>query len=100
MVTEFITYYVSLACAWLGNHLASIVSTTLVMVYPIMATGLAVDSKTEKEQDKWLSYWTVFTFIHIFESLAGWATVVVPMYVTSTVSLVGGVALKPEQRLN
>lgn len=40
----------------------------------------AIDSSNEGDDTQWLTYWVVFSFVSIIESIAGFITEFIPFY--------------------
>lgn len=49
-------------------------------VYPAYMSFKAIDSSNGAEDTQWLTYWVVFSFFSIIESIAGFLTEFIPFY--------------------
>ena len=49
-------------------------------VYPAYMSFKAIDSSNAADDTQWLTYWVVFSFTSIIESIAGFLTEFIPFY--------------------
>jgi len=69
---------ISLAIYALGG--SKLVTDLVSFVYPAYMSFKAIDSCNAVEHTQWLTYWVVFSFVSIFESVCGFITEFIPFY--------------------
>eukprot|EP00558_Chaetoceros_sp_UNC1202_P010056 CAMPEP_0197240808 /NCGR_PEP_ID=MMETSP1429-20130617/7006_1 /TAXON_ID=49237 /ORGANISM="Chaetoceros sp., Strain UNC1202" /LENGTH=168 /DNA_ID=CAMNT_0042700521 /DNA_START=101 /DNA_END=607 /DNA_ORIENTATION=- len=59
---------------------AKLVTDLVSFVYPAYMSFKAIDSSNTTDHTQWLTYWVVFSFMSIIESVAGFLTEFIPFY--------------------
>lgn len=59
---------------------AKLITDLVSFVYPAYMSFKAIDSSNEGDDTQWLTYWVVFSFVSIIESIAGFITEFIPFY--------------------
>mmetsp|Transcript_58 Transcript_58/g.45 ORF Transcript_58/g.45 Transcript_58/m.45 type:complete len:151 (-) Transcript_58:110-562(-) len=65
---------------------AKLVTDLVSFVYPAYMSFKAIDSSNVGDDTQWLTYWVVFSFFTIIESIAGFLTDFIPFYFPLKVS--------------
>uniref|UniRef100_A0A7S3PV75 Receptor expression-enhancing protein n=1 Tax=Chaetoceros debilis TaxID=122233 RepID=A0A7S3PV75_9STRA len=78
-------YFFALAVSILSSALYALgggkLCTDLVtFIYPAYMSFKAIDSANSSEHTQWLTYWVVYSFFSITESVAGFLTEFIPFY--------------------
>jgi receptor expression-enhancing protein 5/6 len=69
---------ISTAVFTLGG--AKLITDLVSFVYPAYMSFKAIDSSNGVDDTQWLTYWVVFSFVSIIESVAGFITEFIPFY--------------------
>ena len=59
---------------------AKLITDLVSFVYPAYMSFKAIDSSNTGDDTQWLTYWVVFSFVSIIESIAGFVTEFIPFY--------------------
>ena len=59
---------------------AKLITDLVSFVYPAYMSFKAIDSSNDGDDTQWLTYWVVFSFVSIIESVAGFVTEFIPFY--------------------
>ena len=59
---------------------AKLITDLVSFVYPAYMSFKAIESSNEADDSQWLTYWVVFSFVSITESIAGFLTELIPFY--------------------
>ncbi|XP_072967231.1 HVA22-like protein f [Typha angustifolia] len=51
----------------LARHLDTLVGPGLILLYPLYASMRAIESPTPLDDQQWLTYWMLYSFITLFE---------------------------------
>lgn len=57
-----------------------LVTDLVSFIYPAYMSFKAIDSSDPSDDTQWLTYWVVYSFISIFESVCGFLTEFIPFY--------------------
>ncbi|KAJ1701521.1 hypothetical protein LUZ63_001300 [Rhynchospora breviuscula] len=52
------------------THLNTIAGPTLTLLYPLYASICAIESTTKVDDEQWLAYWILYSFITLMEMVA------------------------------
>ena len=67
-------------CAIYGLGGSKLVTDLVSFVYPAYMSFKAIDSSDTGDHTQWLTYWVVFSFMTIAESVTGFLTDFIPFY--------------------
>ena len=59
---------------------AKLITDLVSFVYPAYMSFKAIDSSNDEDDTQWLTYWVVFSFFSITESICGFLTDFIPFY--------------------
>lgn len=59
---------------------AKLVTDLVSFLYPAYMSFKAIDSKNSADDTQWLTYWVVFSFFSIFESIGSFIVEFIPFY--------------------
>lgn len=65
---------------------AKLITDLVSFVYPAYMSFKAIDSNNNNDDTQWLTYWVVFSFFSIIESVTGFLTEFIPFYFPLKVS--------------
>ncbi|CAL5081719.1 unnamed protein product [Urochloa decumbens] len=54
----------------LMTHLHALAGPTLTLIYPLYASICAMESTCKLDDEQWLAYWIIYSFITLFEMAA------------------------------
>ncbi|PWZ39438.1 Protein HVA22 [Zea mays] len=52
------------------THLHALAGPSLTLIYPLYASICAMESATRVDDEQWLAYWIIYSFITLFEMAA------------------------------
>ncbi|KAJ3705924.1 hypothetical protein LUZ61_009629 [Rhynchospora tenuis] len=52
------------------THLNTVAGPTLTLLYPLYASICAIESTTKVDDEQWLAYWILYSFITLMEMVA------------------------------
>ncbi|KVI05239.1 TB2/DP1/HVA22-related protein, partial [Cynara cardunculus var. scolymus] len=59
--------------AAIARHLDTLVGPGVMLLFPLYASMLAIESSSKEDDQQWLTYWVLYSFITLFElSLPFW----------------------------
>eukprot|EP00553_Chaetoceros_curvisetus_P008692 CAMPEP_0204619230 /NCGR_PEP_ID=MMETSP0717-20131115/5661_1 /ASSEMBLY_ACC=CAM_ASM_000666 /TAXON_ID=230516 /ORGANISM="Chaetoceros curvisetus" /LENGTH=174 /DNA_ID=CAMNT_0051633177 /DNA_START=82 /DNA_END=606 /DNA_ORIENTATION=+ len=78
-------YFFALACAIISAVLymlggGKLITDLVTFIYPAYMSFKAIDSSNAADHTQWLTYWVVYSFFSITESVAGFLTEFIPFY--------------------
>ena len=59
---------------------AKLITDLVSFLYPAYMSFKAIDSSDDSDNTQWLTYWVVFSFVSITESIAGFLVELIPFY--------------------
>jgi len=66
-----------------GNFIVDLIA----FVYPLYMSLKAIESSDKDDDTAMLTYWLMFSFIKVFESMFGWLTAIIPFYFIFKIAL-------------
>ncbi|KAH7664083.1 receptor expression-enhancing protein 5/6 [Dioscorea alata] len=52
------------------THLSSIAGPTIMLIYPLIASVIAIESQSKLDDEQWLAYWILYSFLTLVEMAA------------------------------
>ncbi|PKU78725.1 protein HVA22-like [Dendrobium catenatum] len=52
------------------SHLISLAGPALMLLYPLYASVQAIESTSKLDDEQWLAYWIIYSFITLMEMIA------------------------------
>ncbi|XP_072965766.1 protein HVA22-like [Typha angustifolia] len=53
------------------GHLHSLAGPTITLIYPLYASVRTIESAAKDNDEQWLAYWILYTFLTLMEMVAG-----------------------------
>nr|GEW04539.1 HVA22-like protein f [Tanacetum cinerariifolium] len=51
----------------IARHLDTLLGPGVMLLFPLYASMLAIESSTTEDNQQWLTYWVIYSFITLFE---------------------------------
>ncbi|CAL5214741.1 unnamed protein product [Lathyrus oleraceus] len=71
----------------------SIAGPVLMLLYPLYASVVAIESTSKVDDEQWLAYWIIYSFLTLMEMVLASLLEWVPIYYTAKVFLVAWLVL-------
>ncbi|WOK94480.1 HVA22-like protein e [Canna indica] len=70
------------------THLHSLAGPTIALLYPLYASICAIESRTKDDDEQWLAYWIIYSFLTLMEMVAEPILYWIPIWYTVKVVVV------------
>ncbi|ONK72026.1 uncharacterized protein A4U43_C04F14880 [Asparagus officinalis] len=75
------------------GHLNSLAGPTVMLLYPLYASVCAIESPSKVDDEQWLAYWILYSFITLTEMVAEPILYWIPMWYQIKVAFVAWLVL-------
>nr|CAB3453553.1 unnamed protein product [Digitaria exilis] len=75
------------------THLHALAGPTLTLIYPLYASICAMETTSKLDDEQWLAYWIIYSFITLFEMAAQNVLYWIPLWYEAKLLLVAWLVL-------
>ncbi|CAD6219006.1 unnamed protein product [Miscanthus lutarioriparius] len=75
------------------THVHALAGPSLTLIYPLYASICAMESATKVDDEQWLAYWIIYSFITLFEMAAENILYWIPLWYEAKLLLVAWLVL-------
>uniref|UniRef100_A0A1D1Z2J9 HVA22-like protein n=1 Tax=Anthurium amnicola TaxID=1678845 RepID=A0A1D1Z2J9_9ARAE len=77
------------------THLQSLSGPTIMLLYPLYASVVALESPSKLDDEQWLAYWILYSFLTLLEMVAEPVLAWIPIWYQIKVAFVAWLVLPP-----
>ncbi|KAH0461734.1 hypothetical protein IEQ34_009309 [Dendrobium chrysotoxum] len=75
------------------SHLISLAGPALMLLYPLYASVKAIESESKLDDEQWLAYWIIYSFMTLMEMIAAPILYWIPIWYKMKLLLVAWLVL-------